>query len=292
MNTLGNGLPPTPTNGSAIHPLLPKLRSLKLSGMLNTLEVRTEEATRERLSPGEFLALLLDDELERREQGRLKLRLQEAGWSDGKTLARFDFAATPSLNRTVVTELATCKFIERHQNLLVCGPTGVGKSHLLSALCYEAVRRGYRVIMRPVHQLLNDLQAARADGTYGRKMVRLGAVDFLVLDDFGLRPLSAQAVDDLYEIISQRYERLSIGITSNRALEEWAEVFGNSLLASAALDRLTHHVQMLTITGRSYRQLGRKREAEAAGNQDAQEAKNGSSGSTRNSPPASIQTQI
>ena len=295
MNSFGSDAPPTPTNRSAIHPLLPKLRSLKLSGMLTTLEVRAEEATRERLSPGEFLALLLDDELERREQGRLKLRLQEAGWQDGKTLARFDFSATPSLNRTVVTELATCKFIERRQNLLVCGPTGVGKSHLLSALCYEAVRSGYRVIMRPVHQLLNDLQAARADGTYGRKMVRLGAVDFLVLDDFGLRPLSAQAVDDLYEIISQRYERLSIGITSNRALEEWAEVFGDSLLASAALDRLTHHVQMLTITGRSYRQLGRRKEAESTANQDVHRANSdvsGPSGSPRNSLPASTQTQI
>jgi DNA replication protein DnaC len=120
-------------------------------------------------------------------------------------------------------------------------------------------------------------------------------VDFLVLDDFGLRPLSAQAVDDLYEIISQRYERLSIGITSNRALEEWAEVFGDSLLASAALDRLTHHVQMLTITGRSYRQLGRRKEAESTANQDVHRANSdvsGPSGSPRNSPPASTQTQI
>jgi DNA replication protein DnaC len=251
---------PYPTNTTLVHPLLPKLKRLGLSGMLNTLEVRAAQAAHDHLSSGEFLALLLDDELERREQGRLKLRLQEAGWKDGKTLARFDFAALPSLNRQAVLELATCRFIERHENLLVCGPTGVGKSHILSGLAYEAVRRGFRVIMKPIHQLLSDLQASRADGTYGRKMVRLAAVDLLVLDDFGLRPLNAQAVDDLYELISQRYERRSIGITSNRALEEWGEVFGNGLLASAALDRLTHHVQMLTITGRSYRQLGRGKE--------------------------------
>ncbi len=250
-----------PTNTTLVHPLLPKLKRLGLSGMLNTLEVRAAQAARDHLSSGEFLAMLLDDELERREQGRLKRRLEEAGWEEGKTLSRFDFAAVPSLNRQVVLELATCRFIERAENLLVCGPTGVGKSHLMLGLAYEAVRRGFRVIVKPIHQLLGELQGSRADGTYGRKLLRLSSVDLLVLDDFGLRALPTQAVDDLYEIIDRRYERRSLGITSNRVLEEWGEVFGNGLLASAALDRLTHHVQVLTITGRSYRQLGRGKEA-------------------------------
>ena len=245
---------------SPLHPLLPKLKQLGLSGMLNTLDVRAAQAANGQLAPTEFLALLLDDELERRQQKGIQLRLQEAGWEEGKTLARFDFSALPTLNRSLVMELATCGFLARHENLLLCGPTGVGKSHLMSAFAYEAVKRGYRVLLKPVHQLLQDLHAGRADGTYHRKLVKVCTVDFLVLDDFGLRPLSAAAIDDLYEIITQRYEHRAIGITSNRAWEEWPEVFGDRLLASAALDRLTHHAQTLIITGRSYRQRDRPQE--------------------------------
>lgn len=252
-----------------VHPLLPKLKQLKLSGMLSTLEVRATQAVEGRLAPTEFLALLLDDELERRDQGRLRLRLLQAGCHEGKTLAHFDFGAVPALNRSHVLELATCSFIGRHDNVLICGPTGVGKSHLASALSHEAVKRGYRVKMRPVHQMLNDLHAARADGSYRRNMVKLTLVDLLVLEDFGLRALSAQAVDDLYEIISERYEHRSLVITSNRAMEEWAEVFGDGLLASAALDRLTHHAQTLVIRGRSYRQLERRKEESTANSPDA-----------------------
>ncbi len=251
------------TNTSLVHPLMPKLKQLRLSGMLGTLEVRADQAAREHLAPGEFLALLLDDEIERRDQGRLRLRLQEAGWEEGKTLARFDFSALPGLNRTLVAELKTCAFVERHDNVLICGPAGVGKSHLMAGLAFEAIKRGHRVIMRPVHQILNDLQAARADGGYSRKLTKICTVDFLILDDFGLRPLAPSAVDDLYEIVTRRYETRSLGITSNRSLEEWPEVFGDGLLASAALDRLTHHARMLVMTGPSYRQRDRHKEVDA-----------------------------
>jgi DNA replication protein DnaC len=228
--------------------------------MLLTLEQRAAQATERQLSPTDFLALLLDDELERRSQQRLARQLKLSGCDEQKTLARFDFSAAPSLNRTFIQDLATCSFIQRHENLLLTGPTGVGKSHLANALGIEALKRDLRVLSRGTQRLLTDLHAARADGTYHRLLAKILNVDLLRLDDFGLQPLSAQATQDLYEIIRDRYERGSLIITSNRAFEEWPEVFGNDLLASAALDRLTHHCHTLVIRGQSYRQRSRRKE--------------------------------
>jgi DNA replication protein DnaC len=242
------------------HPLLPKLRQLKLGGMVQTLDVRASQAIERQLAPVEFLALLLDDELERRSQQRLARHMAQSGCDTHKTLAHFDFAATPGVNRSYIMDLAACTFIGRHENLLLCGPTGVGKSHLANGLAIEAMKRDLRVLSRPVQRLLADLHAARANGSYPRLLARVLTVDLLVLDDFGLQPLSAQAAQDLYEIISERYESGSLIMTSNRAFEEWAEVFGNELLASAALDRLTHHAHTLIIRGESYRQRDRRKE--------------------------------
>lgn len=239
------------------HPLLPKLKALRLSGMLNTLETRAAQAAERGLTPTEFLAIMLDDELERRDQSRLGRLVTEAGIDPGKTLAQFDFAAAPQVNRTLVMDLATCTFLQRAENILFSGPTGTGKSHLANALAWEAVKRGNTVYLRSTHKLLADLQAARADGTFTRRFTRLASVGLLVIDDFGLRPLSAQGAEDLYELVRERYEHKPLIITSNRAFQEWPDAFGDGLLASAALDRLTHHSHTLVITGQSYRQRGR-----------------------------------
>jgi len=242
------------------HPLLPKLRQLHLSGMLETLDLRAAQTVERQLAPLEFLALLLDDELERRNQSRLARHLAQSGCDSQKALARFDFAATPGVNRILIQDLSTCTFITRHENILLCGPTGVGKSHLANGLGMEALKREFRVISYPVHHLLKNLHATQASGGHTRLWNKILKADLLILDDFGLYPLTAQAAQNLYEIISERYERASIIITSNRALEEWAAVFGNDLLASAALDRLTHHTHTLIIRGSSYRQRQRRKE--------------------------------
>jgi DNA replication protein DnaC len=242
------------------HPLYPKLRQLKLSGILHTLDVRISQSVDQQLAPLEFLALLLDDELERRSQNRQVLMISQSGCDNNKTLAHFDFSAAPGINRILIQDLASCVFIQRHENLLMCGPTGVGKSHLANAIAIEALKRNFRVLTKPTHRLLHDLQIARSNGSHPRILARILACDLLVLDDFGLQSISPQAAQDLYEIITERYERGSMIITSNRAFEEWGEIFANDLLASAALDRLTHHAHTVVIRGDSFRQRGRRKE--------------------------------
>lgn len=243
------------------HPLYPKLRKLMLSGMLQTLDMRASQALDQQLTPLEFLALLLDDKIERRSQQAQVLRLAQSGCDCNKTLVHFDFLAAPGINRTLIQDLASCLFIQRHENLLMCGPTGVGKSHLANAIAIEAIKHNFKVIAKPTHRLLHDLQTSRANGTYPRLMARILSSDLLDLDDFGLQSIPPQSTQDLYEIISERYERHSIIITSNRAFEEWGEVFANELLSSAALDRLTHHAHTLIIRGDSFRQRARRKDS-------------------------------
>jgi DNA replication protein DnaC len=243
-----------------IHPLTPKWKALRLSGMLDSLEERAEQARIGHLGPVEFFALLLDDELARREQGAQARRLRMAHFEQVKTLAQFDFSAVPALDKSLVLEMATCQFIAAKRNWLLHGPTGVGKSHLASSIGYEAITRGYSVRQATCHVLLGDLFAARADASYGKKLKEVVTCDLLILDDFGLLPLTPTGVDDLYEIIRQRYERGSLILTSNRAPSEWADLFGDTLLTSAALDRLTHHARLTAITGDSYRQRQRRAE--------------------------------
>lgn len=241
------------------HPLLPKLKQLYLSGMVETLEERAQLAQLQNLTPIDFLALLLDDEIDRRQQAKYQRMERQAGFDSTKLLADFDFAAVPGLDRSVVLDMATCQFVQKKQNWLLCGPTGVGKSHLATAIGYEAIKRGYSVLSVGCAAMLMELLAARADGGHAKAMHKLLKCDLLIIDDFGLRSLTEQGADDIYEIIHSRYERGSVIVTSNRSPAEWPDLFGNALLASAALDRLTHHARITVITGDSYRQKHRRK---------------------------------
>lgn len=241
------------------HPLLPKLKQLYLSGMVETLDERAQLAQLQNLTPVDFLALLLDDEIDRRQQAKFQRMERMAGFDCTRLLADFDFSAVPGLDRSLVLDMATCQFIQKKQNWLLCGPTGVGKSHLATAIGYEAIKRNHTVLSVSCSGILADLMAARADGGHAKLLHKILKCDLLIVDDFGLRPMTEQGSDDIYEIIHSRYERGSVIVTSNRSPAEWPDLFGNALLASAALDRLTHHARISIITGDSYRQKGRRK---------------------------------
>jgi DNA replication protein DnaC len=233
--------------------LTPQLRRLRLSGILETLEARTRQAVMEQLGHLEFLSLLVMDEVERRNMRQLSGRLKRAGFTAERTLESFDFAFNPTINRHQVLDLATARFVERKENVFLIGPAGVGKTHLACALAHAACRRGFEVLFEKTSHLLRHLHQGRADGTWGTRLAALLKPDLLILDDWGLKAFGQPASDDLYELINERYEKGSLIVTSNRALEEWAELWGDALVASAALDRMVHHAHVITITGRSYR---------------------------------------
>ncbi len=235
------------------HQLTPYLTKLRLSGILQTLEARNRQAIEGHWSYTEFLSRLLEDEVERRAQKQLSLRLRRSSANSTKTLETFDFTFNPALNRQQILRLASCDFVRQHRNLLICGPTGTGKTHLAQALVHEACRQGFDALFTSVSKMLQHLNGGRADGTYDRRLQSYLRPHLLVLDDFGLKALQSPAPSDLYDIIDSRYEQGSILLTSNRAPAEWPDVFLDPLLASAALDRLGDRAEVIVMTGTSYR---------------------------------------
>lgn len=233
--------------------LTPVLKKLRLSGVLQTIDLRTNEAVDGELGYAEFLYRLLQDEVERRDAKQLELRLRRANFEHQKTVADFDFTFNKDVPKTKIIDLATCAFLRRRENLLLLGPAGVGKSHLAQAIGHRACQAGFKVIYTTADGIMKQLRAARGDGTYDRRLLRFTTPDLLIIDDLGLRPLTGEQPSDLYEIIRERYERGSIIITSNRDAPELASLFGDPLLASAAMDRLMHHAHVLVLQGESYR---------------------------------------
>jgi len=238
---------------SPVDELVALLKKLRLSGVLETLELRTRQAADDNLSHAEFLVRLLGDEIERRDSKQLEQRLRKASFDQHRTIEDFDFLFNPQVPKTKVLDLATCAFLSRHESVVLIGPTGGGKSHIAQAIGHRACRAGHTVYYVAATDLLKQLRAARADGSYDRRLLRFTAPALLILDDVGLRPMTGDEPHDLYEIIRRRYERGATMITTNRAVEELPAIFGEPLLASAALDRLMHHAHVLTLEGDTYR---------------------------------------
>jgi DNA replication protein DnaC len=233
--------------------LTPYLKQLRLSGILDSLESRNRQAIDHKLAYTEFLALLIEDEVARREQKKLQLRLRRANFRAQKTLEQFDFDFNPGINRALIRELATGQYIHEHVAVLIAGPCGTGKSHLAQALGQAAIRQGHDVLFATQTQLLGSLHAARATGSFERRFQTLSRVSLLIIDDFGLKPLRPPQDEDLHDLIAERYEQTATIVTSNLDFSEWGDAFPNRLLGAATLDRLRHAAYRLVLDGASYR---------------------------------------
>jgi DNA replication protein DnaC len=230
------------------------LRKLRLSGMADVLESRLLEAQSQSQAPIDFLSALVGDELLRRQDRLLARRIKQAGFHDpNKTLDAFDFQFNPKMNRKLAFELATVRFVSQCDDALLLGPPGSGKSHLAQALGLAAIQQGHRVLYREAHVLLEELADASLDGRRKKHMLDLGNVPLLIIDDLGMRKLPATAAEDLLELIMRRYERASTMITSNRPVDDWGRLLGDTAAVTAMLDRLLHHAHILKCGPRSWR---------------------------------------
>lgn len=243
-------------NGQIEH----KLRQLKLTGILQTLHVRIEQAEGNKAGYEEFLMTLLEDEYERRQSGRLLKRLKQAGFEEEKTLEGFDFGFNPQIPGKRIKQLANCAYLEKRENLFLLGPVGVGKTHIAQALGHIACRMGHDVIFTKAANMFRYLHGGRADQSWERRIKQYTSIDLLILDDFGLKPLTQFQSDDFYEIINERYMKRSTIFTGNRTVEDWHKLFPDPVIANSAMDRIAHNAHQIVMTGESFRNRGKGKE--------------------------------
>ncbi len=245
------------------------LRALRLSGLAQTLEVRLQEAAGNGLNHLEFLELVLQDELAVRADRRRTRRIQAASFRDAKTLEDFDFTFNSSIKKKQIFELATCKFIDQARDALFLGPPGTGKSHLVQAIGYQAIKAGHTVLYRSIFDVVRDFLHDEALGGEEKVLNRYLKPDLLIIDDMGMKNLPKRSGEYFFEIIMRRYELRSTMMTSNRPLEDWGKLIGDVPSATAILDRFLHHAEIITITGRSYRLRNRSAQENAVPSQAA-----------------------
>jgi DNA replication protein DnaC len=230
------------------------LRKLRLSGMADVLEARLRHAQTEKLAPLDLMSILVSDELQRRQDRLFDRRHKQAGFRDAdRSLDRFDFDFNKKMNRVLIHDLATARFVGQREDALFLGPPGTGKSHLAQAIGRAAIQQGYRVVYREAHTLIEQLADATLDGTRKVFLADLATVPLLIIDDLGMRKLPHTAAEDLLELIMRRYERASTLLTSNRPVDDWGKLLGDTAAVTALLDRLLHHAHVLKCGPRSWR---------------------------------------
>jgi len=230
------------------------LRKLRLSGMADVLETRLRQAQSDKMAPLDLVSALVSDELLRRQDRLFARRHKQARFRDPeRSLDSFDFDFNKKMNRALVYELATARFVGQREDVLMLGPPGTGKSHLAQAIGRAVIQQGYRVVYREAHTLIEEIADATVDGTRKDYLADLAAVPLLVIDDLGMRKLPHTAAEDLLELVMRRYERASTLLTSNRPVDDWGKLLGDTAAVSALLDRLLHHGHVLKCGPRSWR---------------------------------------
>lgn len=237
---------------SRSHQLEVSLRSLRLSGMLDTLDARLAQAHAGELGHLEFLAMLCGDEIARRDATALHRRLKAARFETTANLEEFDFTFNPKVPTAAIRDLATLRFVDAGESVILHGPVGVGKTMIAQALGHAACRRGYTVAFTKTSRLLADLAGGHADRTWAARLRRWARPDIVILDDFAMRDFTAAQADDLYEVVTERAGR-SLILTANRTAADWYSLFPNPVVAESILDRLVNGAHHLAMEGRSYR---------------------------------------
>lgn len=236
-----------------------QLQKLKLSGFINALPERNQEAINNRLSYLDFLHLLLQDEILMKEQKRYETRLRKANFKGQKTIENFDFSFNPNINQALIRDLATCRFIHEKVPVLILGPCGTGKSHIAQAIGHCAIQKGFDVAFTTTRKISDELQSARAINRYTQKLKSWAKIALLIIDDFGLKPLRHPEDEDIHALIDERSETAATVFTSNLDLPEWQDAFSNKLLGVASVDRIRHNAYQLILKGKGYRSKNDKK---------------------------------